>query len=189
MKLVVFGASGATGEELVAQALAKDHAVTAFARRPHAPGTRDAAAVAEAVRGQDAVISTLGVRNTFFPSALMQRSVANIVAAMDAAGVKRFVLMSAYGVGASRDDAPLLPRLIYCTFLRAIFADKEVAEERLRASALDWTIVYPVLLTNGPRTGHYRAGERLELHGLPTISRADVADFMLGEIASPRYLR
>jgi putative NADH-flavin reductase len=119
----------------------------------------------------------------------MQRSIANIMSAMQAASVKRIVLMSAFGVGASRRDAPLMPRLMYCTLLRAIFDDKEKAEERLRSSSLDWTIVYPVLLTNGPRTGHYRAGERLELHGLPTISRADVAHFMLAEITSPRYLR
>jgi putative NADH-flavin reductase len=141
------------------------------------------------VRGQDAVLSTLGVGNTLFPGALMQRSIANILPAMEVGGVKRIVLMSAFGVGASRRDAPLLPRLMYCTFLRAIFDDKEKAEERLRSSSLDWTIVYPVLLTNGPRTGRYRAGERLELQGLPTISRADVAHFMLEEIKSPRYVR
>jgi putative NADH-flavin reductase len=201
LKLALFGATGPTGEELVAQALAADHELTAFARRPadiaprgrlrvvQGDATRDALAVAEAVRGQDAVLSTLGVGNTLVPNALMQRSIANIVSAMQAASVKRIVLMSAFGVGASRRDAPLLPRLMYCTLLRAIFDDKEKAEERLRSSSLDWTIVYPVLLTNGPRTGRYRAGERLELHGLPTISRADVAHFMLAEIKSPRYLR
>jgi len=201
LKLALFGATGPTGEELVAQALAADHELTVFARRPPAiahrgrlrvvqgDATRDAAAVAEAVRGQDAVLSTLGVGNTLFPNALMQRSIANIVSAMQAASVKRIVLMSAFGVGASRRDAPLLPRLMYCTFLRAIFDDKEKAEERLRSSSLDWTIVYPVLLTNGARTGRYRAGERLELHGLPSISRADVAHFMLAEIMSPRYVR
>ena len=201
MKLALFGATGPTGEELLAQALAADHELSAFARRPAAIAprgrlrivqgdtTRDATAVAEAVRGQDAVLSTLGVRNSLFPGELMQRSMANILPAMEAAGVKRIVLMSAFGVGASRHDAPLAPRLMYCTFLRAIFDDKEKAEERLRASSLDWTIVYPVLLTNGPRTGRYRAGERLELHGLPTISRADVAHFMLAETVSPRYLR
>jgi putative NADH-flavin reductase len=201
LKLAVFGATGPTGEELVAQALAADHELTLFARRPAAIAprgrvrvvqgdtTRDAAAVADAVRGQNAVLSTLGVGGTLFPTNLMQRSVAHILPAMEAAGVKRIVLMSAFGVGASRHDAPLVPRLMYSTFLRAIFDDKEKAEERLRSSSLDWTIVYPVLLTNGPRTGRYRAGERLELHGLPTISRADVAHFMLAEITSPRYLR
>jgi putative NADH-flavin reductase len=201
LKLLIFGATGATGEELLAQALAKDHEVTAFVRRPSALAPRerlrivqgdttgDAGAVADAVRGEDAVLSTLGVGNTLFPRDLMQRSMASILPAMEAAGVKRIVLMSAFGVGASRHGAPLLPRLMYCTLLRAIFEDKEKAEERLRSTSLDWTIVYPVLLTNGARTGRYRAGERLELHGLPTISRADVADFMLAEAASRRYVR
>jgi putative NADH-flavin reductase len=56
-------------------------------------------------------------------------------------------------------------------------------------NGLDWTLVYPVTLTNGPRTGRYRAGERLVLHGLPRISRADVADFLLTQVDDVRYLR
>ena len=141
------------------------------------------------MRGQDAVASALGIGNTLFPNGLMQRSLANIMQAMERAGVRRLVLMSAFGVGASRHEAPLVPHLMYSTFLRCIFADKEAAEERLRARALDWTLVYPVLLTNGPLTGRYRAAEDLVLAGLPSISRADVAHFMLGELDRPRYLR
>jgi putative NADH-flavin reductase len=201
VKLLVFGATGPAGRQLVAQALEQGHEVTAFARRPEALAprarlrvlqgdtTRDAAAVAAAIRGQDAVVSALGVGNTFFPNGLMQRSLGNIVPAMQREGVKRLVVMSAFGVGDSKDDAPLIPRLMYCTLLSGIFADKRAAEDGLRASPLDWTIVYPVLLTNGPLTARYRAGERLELHGLPSIARADVAHFMLGEVAAPRYVR
>ena len=201
MKLVVFGATGPTGKELVAQALDRGYEVTAFARRPAAvpvrerlrvvPGdtVRDADAVADAVRGQDAVVSALGVRTSFFPRGLMQRSLANIVPAMEAAGVKRFVLMSAFGVGESKKDAPVGPRLMYHTLLACIFADKRAAEESLRRSELDWTIVYPVLLTNGPRSVRYRAAERLELRGFPSISRADVADFMLRELVERRFVR
>ena len=59
----------------------------------------------------------------------------------------------------------------------------------MRRSGLDWTLVYPVLLTNGPRTGQYRVGERLELRGMPRISRADVAEFILTQLASATYLR
>jgi putative NADH-flavin reductase len=201
LKLLVFGATGPTGRHLVSQALEQGHEVTAFARQPEAIAprerlrvlqgdtTRDAAAVAAAIRGKDAIVSALGVGNTFFPNGLMQRSLGNIVPAMEREGVKRLVLMSAFGVGASKDNAPLIPRIMYCTLLSGIFADKQAAEDELRASALDWTIVYPVLLTSGPATGRYRAGERLELHGVPTISRADVAHFMLGEISRPQYLR
>ena len=201
MKLAVFGATGPTGKELVSQALDRGYQVTVFARRPEAvpmrehlrivagDAARDAGAVAEAVRGQDAVLSALGVRTSFFPRGLMQRSLANIVPAMEAAGVRRFVLMSAFGVGESRKDAPIGPRLVYKTLLACIFADKRVAEESLKRSALEWTIVYPVLLTNAPRSVRYRAAERLELRGFPSISRADVADFMLRELVERRFVR
>jgi len=201
VKLAVFGATGPTGKELVSQALHRRYEVTVFARRPAAVAmheqlrvvagdvVRDAGAVAEAVRGQDAVVSALGVRASFFPRGLMQRSLANIVPAMAAAGVRRFVLMSAFGVGDSRKDAPVGPRLMHNTLLACIFADKRAAEEALKRSVLEWTIVYPVLLTNAPRSVRYRAAERLDLHGFPSISRADVADFMLRELVERRFVR
>ena len=75
------------------------------------------------------------------------------------------------------------------TLLRDIFADKLAGEQIVRRSALEWTIVYPVLLTDGPRTGSYRVGERLELSGFPKISRADVAEFMLKELYDAQYLK
>jgi putative NADH-flavin reductase len=187
---------------VVSQALAQGHEVTAFARRPQAVPAqqgrlrvaqgdtmRDPASIGEALKGQDAAVSALGLGQVFFPNRFMERSIGNIVPAMERAGVKRFVLMSALGVGESGRDAPLLPRFMYATLLSAIFADKARAEEELRKSSLDWTIVYPVLLTHGEMTGRYRAAERLELSGMPSISRADVAHFMLGELASPAYVR
>ena len=82
-----------------------------------------------------------------------------------------------------------LPRIAFHTLLRGLFADKKSAEEKLRASGLDWTIVYPVLLTNGPLTERYRVGERLKLHGMPRISRADVAHFILNQAQSGAFVR
>jgi len=202
MNLLIFGASGPTGRQVVAQALAQGNAVTVFVRDPRAfadvggrvrvvtgDATRDEAAIAEALRGQDAVVSTLGRRATFRSDRLMERSLGLIVPAMEAAGVKRLVLMSSFGVGASLNEAPFIPRLMYRVLLSDIFRDKAVAEARVRRSSLDWTVVHPVLLTDGPVTGRYRAGEHLELRGVPKISRADVAHFMLGEIAGREYLR
>jgi putative NADH-flavin reductase len=66
--------------------------------------------------------------------------------------------------------------------LRDIFADKRVAEELIKRSDLEWTIVHPTGLTNGPRTGRYRSGEHLPMHGFPTISRADTAHFILTQV-------
>ena len=97
--------------------------------------------------------------------------------------------VTAFGVGASRSEAPLIPRLMYRLLLSDIFADKLAAEDYLRGTRIEWTFVYPVLLTDGPRTGRYRAGEHLALRGLPKISRADVADFILRELRDAAYVR
>jgi len=121
--------------------------------------TRDGARVAEAVQGQDLVISALGRRSTFRSEELIARSMDAIVPSMKQAGVRRIILTSAFGVGDSLRDAPLIPG-----------------------------IMYRVLLTNGPLSGRYRAAERLELHGMPKISRADVAHCILAEAESPRFV-
>jgi len=200
MKILVFGATGPTGQQIVKQALARGHAVTAFVRRPEGlaitdgnlrivPGevTQDPPRVAEAMRGQDLVISALGRRSSFRSDRLISRSMGVIVPAMAQAGVRRMILMSSFGVGESLRDAPLIPGIMFRVLLSDIFADKKSAEDQLRGSGLDWTIVHPVLLTNGPLTGRYRAAERLELRGMPKISRADVAHFILAEAENPAY--
>ena len=112
-----------------------------------------------------------------------------IVPAMAQAGIGRMILMSSFGVGESLRDAPLIPGIMFRVLLRDIFADKKSAEDELRRSGLDWSIVYPVLLTNGPLTGRYRVAERLDPRGMPKISRADVAHFILAEAENPAYLR
>lgn len=201
MKILIFGASGPTGLQVAKQALDRGHAVTAFVRDPAkfaiaderlrlvaGDTTRDASAIAEAMRGQDVVVSSLGRHLTLKSDHLIERSLRLIVPAMERAGVRRLVLLSAFGVGASRRDAPLLPRLMQLVLLRDIFADKLAGESIVRQSGLDWSLVYPVMLTDGPLTGRYRVGERLELHGLPKISRADVAHFIVNELERPAYL-
>ena len=85
--------------------------------------------------------------------------------------------------------APPLPRIFHTTLLRWIFADKVAGEAIVTASGLDWTIVHPPLLTNGPATGHYKVAEAPVLSGFPRISRADVAHFMAGTLASAQWKR
>jgi putative NADH-flavin reductase len=199
LKVLVFGATGPTGRELVAQALEQQHEVTVFARRPRGfpagvrevqgDAMREPQAIEESLQGREAVLCALGTGKVLFPNRLMERSLGNIVPAMERAGVGRLILMSAFGVGDTARDAPLVPRVLYATMLAGVFADKARGEERVRAGTLDWTIVYPTVLTDGPRTGTYRAGERLALEGLPTISRADVAHFMLAQLTSGAYIR
>ena len=149
----------------------------------------DSAVLHAAVPGQDAVVSTLGVGQSFKSGHLISRSAPAIVAAMRQHGVRRLVFMSAFGVGATRRDTPLLPLVFIATLLRDIYTDKEAGEQSIVTSDLDWTIAYPVALTDGPRTGRYRVGERLSLSGFPRISRADVADFLLRQVEDRSYVR
>lgn len=202
MKIVVFGASGPTGRQVVSQALAAGHEVTAFVRNPDAfdlrherlriavgDTTRDDAKVAEAIRGQEVVVSALGRRNSFKSGNLIRLSLQSIVSAMERNGVRRLLVVSAFGVGESHRDAPLLPRIMYRLLLTDIFADKKAAEDDLTRSSVDWTLAYPTLLTHGPLTETYRVGERLELSGMPKVARADVAHFILSQLERRDYVR
>lgn len=191
MKLCILGGTGGTGRQIVVQALDAGHDVTLLVRDRAKAGAehprlkvivgdlQDVAALADAMRGQDAVISAIGRGYSFKSEHLIERSVPGIIAAMKATGVRRLVFTSAVGVGASIADAPLLGRLFFSTLLRGIYADKLIGDQLIRSSGLDWTIVQPSQMTDGPLTRRYRSGERLALSGMARISRADVAHFLL----------
>jgi putative NADH-flavin reductase len=200
--LLVLGPTGGTGRQVVSQALDAGHQVTAFARSPDKMPVRHdrlrivvgdvtagGPALRDAVRGQDVVISALGRGTSFKADNLMQRAVPPIVAAMHANHVGRLIFVSAMGVGDTSRAAPLLPRIFHRLLLRGIFADKRAAEELIRRSDLDWTIVHPTGLTNGLLTRTYRSGEHLALSGFPTISRADTAHFILNQLEDQRFVR
>ncbi len=202
MRLLVLGATGPTGRHVVDQGLAAGHEVTAFVRDPAKLPVRherlrvvagdltfDGPALDDAMRGQDAVISAIGVGQSFAPRRLFELSMPRVIAAMERAGVKRIVQISAFGVGDTFAQIPLVPRIFVRTLLARIYTDKEKGEEILKRSDRDWTLVYPAGLTNGPRTGNYRFGEHVELRGFPTISRADVADLMLRAVTDPAMVR
>ncbi|MBP1778129.1 MAG: nucleoside-diphosphate sugar epimerase [candidate division NC10 bacterium] len=201
-RLLILGATGGTGQHILSQALQQGREVTVFVRSPQklttvhdhlrivqGDVTRDPGPLADSVRGQDAVISALGVGNSLKSGGLIAASMKAIVAATEREGVRRLIFMSAYGVGATRIDVPLLPRILMRLLLRDLYADKAAAEEDLRRSSLDWTLVYPATLTNGPATGQWRAGERLALSGFPRVPRADVARFILAQVEDATYLR
>ena len=201
-KLLVLGATGGTGRHVVAMARRQGHEVTVLVRDPARLGPEreglrvltgsvgeDRKALKEALRGQDAVISALGAGTSLRSGGLIARSVPAILSAMDARGVRRLILTSAYGVGQTLRDVPPVPRLLMRLLFRDLYADKAAGEERLRGSSFDWTVVYPVTLTNGTETGRYRVGERLALRGFPRISRADVAAFLLSQVDDRTYVR
>ena len=125
---------------------------------------------------------------------LVEKNVALSVAlrtkeAMEQAGVKRLILVSAFGVGDSFNDASAIQKFFFRTVLRSIYGDKATADAMIEASPLQWTIVRPVALANTRRTGNYRVGEQLKLSGFPRVSRADVADFMIRELNEQRWVR
>jgi putative NADH-flavin reductase/nitrate/TMAO reductase-like tetraheme cytochrome c subunit len=201
-RILVLGATGGTGQHVLAQALQQGHEVTALVRHPErltlthdrlrviaGSVTDDSPVLADAVRGQAAVISTLGAGRSFSSGGLISQSVPRIVRVMEQQGVRRLVFTSAFGVGDTRRDVPLVPRIFIRVLLGDIYRDKASGESALRASSLDWTLVYPSGLSDGPAAGHWRAGERLSLRGFPQIARADVASFLLSQIDDPAYVR
>jgi len=200
-KILVVGATGGTGRSVVTQALDAGHHVTVFVRNPEklalrhdrlrvvaGDATSGGPTLGEAVKGQDAVISSLGRGRSFKAHALMQRSVPHLLEAMRDHKVRRFIFMSAMGVGETRRDSPLMSRIFASLFLKGIFADKLAGEALIKRSNLEWTIVHPSLLTDGPLTGRYQVGERLALTGMPKISRADTAHFILTQVEARAYV-
>ena len=202
MKIVVFGASGGTGQEIIRRALDQGHEVTAFVRdqrklaikhgKPHVvvgDVLKDQSAITGAIAGKGAIICALGVANSLKSAGLIAGGMAAIVPAAKKHYVRRLILISAFGVGDNSRNAPLVPRLMYRLLLGDIYRDKKAGEDIVKASGLDWTILHPVMLTTGPRTGTYRSGERLDLRGIPKVSRADVAHFALAQLEDKTFLR
>jgi len=199
LRLLVFGATGGTGRQVVRLALEQGHEVTAFARMPAAVTLEhanlavlagdalDAAAVSAAVAGHDVVILALGTREG--DDWILPQATAYICAAMRRQGVHRLICVTTLGVGESR--AQLGPTFaVLAVDLSETLAEKEAQEQVIRASALDWIIVRPGALTDGPHTGVYRCVTDPAV-ALPRawIARADVADFILKHLAGDAYLR
>lgn len=199
MKIVIFGSTGGTGREIVKQGLEHGHEVTAFARNAaklndlwHGElkiiegDAVDYAAVERAIVGQDAVLSALG-SPTLKKNTVLTEATVNIIKAMEKHGVRRFICETSLGVGDSRDQPGLIfNNLVVPFFLKNAFAEKELQERLIKKSELDWIIVRPGRLTNGNRTGNYRYGLNKSITG--SVSRADVADFMLRQLNSDEYL-
>jgi len=201
MKVVILGATGGTGRELAKQALDLGHNVTAFIRNPSKLSVKheklavvqgdmlDPASLERAIAGQDAVISALGSPG-LGKSTDLSDATAHIIRTLNASGVRRLIFESTIGIGDSKDHMPWLARKTFIPLLlKNIFADKEIQERYIKDSSLDWIIVRPARLTNGPRTGKYRIGTEIsERATSKTISRADVAEFMLQQLSDDTFL-
>jgi len=198
MKIVVIGASRGIGREVVEQAVARGHEVTALLRDPgkvtleHARlhKVRGDVGKPEDVRstlsGQDAVCTCVGVNPTRGPVELFSRGARNVLAALQDAPATKYVAVTGIGAGDSRGHGGFFyDRIFQPLLLATIYADKDREEELIKASGADWLIVRPGFLTNGPRTGVYRAITDLSGVTAGKISRADVADFILNQLESP----
>lgn len=204
MKLVIFGATGGIGRELVKQALAAGHDVTALVRNPSklaagphlrvlAGNALDGDAVSGAIAGQEAVITALGSRS-LNDSVLLPRSMAHILAGMKQHGVRRLIVTGASGTMPKAEErlGPVkrgIFRLVKATLLRKPFASQTDMQKMVRGSDTEWTIVQPPRLLNAPGSGRIRIdGEALPANGV-TIPRADVAQFMLEQLGSADWVR
>jgi uncharacterized protein YbjT (DUF2867 family) len=193
LKVVVFGATGGTGRQLVRQATDAGHEVTAVTRssppascssvRWLTADLSDQHAVAAALAGQDAVLSALGPTGRG-PATICADATERIAYGMPDGG--RLVVLSAYGAGDSR-HRNLYNRLLWLT-LAAKMRDKEAMEQVVRSSRTEWTIVRPSFLTNGPGRVAWRAQPDLRMRVTSRISRADVAAFMLAEASNGRFV-
>jgi putative NADH-flavin reductase len=203
MKIVVFGASGGTGRELIRQAVEGGHEVTAFARRTADSdsvflGARvvqgdvtDPAAVTSALAAQAAALSALGAPTPFQPYPSFLEGLKNVLLGLERGGGRRLVYLSFVGVPESRDQFGVLGKyLIAPRVLTHATEGHRQNEEMIKSSSLDWTIVRAAKLTDGGRTSTYRVGEQLVPRGIvPSISRADVAHSMLAQLERPEYVR
>jgi len=199
VKVLIIGASGATGQILMHEALAQGHEVTALARDPSALASEDhrlrvlqgdaldASSVEAAVAGQDAVLSALGTRSAR-PTTLFSESTNNIISAMDKHGVRRLVCITGIGAGDSKGHVGFLYDRVMLPFVvKNIYEDKTRQEEAIKQSDLEWVIVRPARLTDESAKGEYN----VFLGGsytAKTISRADVAAFMLAQLTDDTYV-
>jgi uncharacterized protein YbjT (DUF2867 family) len=201
MKVLVLGATGGTGRHIVREARANGHTVVALVRsRANAQplegaeliegDARDESALASALEGCDGVVSSLGTGvSPFREVTLLSTATRALVNAMRRQEVRRLVCITGLGAGDSRGHGGFLfDRLLYPLLLRNVYADKDRQEDAVRASGLDWVLVRPVVLSDDAPTGRVRALTDLSGVNGGKIPRADVARFVVEQLASDAWL-
>jgi uncharacterized protein YbjT (DUF2867 family) len=199
MKVLVIGATGATGQHAVRKLLARGDDVTAFARNPAAVtekhdrlkiaqgDARDAGSLDRAMQGQDAVFAAFGPRSLKRDD-LAETFMRNLLAAMKKHGVRRLVNLSAWGAGDSAPNAVFFFKIVKATILRNVFADKDRGEALLVASDIDYVNVRPGRLIDEPARGGVKTS--MDGRGIkPLLTRADLADFMIEQLSGDTWVR
>ena len=203
--VLIIGASRGIGLATVKRALKAGHSVRAMSRSATAirlrdpklekldGDARDRDTIERALVGVDAVIQTLGISSDpeliLTGTRLFSAATRILVRAMEASTVRRLICVTGFGAGNSRGRGGILYNLASALLLGRIYADKDVQERIIRRSQLDWTVVRPTILTNGPRTKAYRVLTDPRDWAPGFISRADVADFLVKQIDDTNLLR
>jgi putative NADH-flavin reductase len=202
-RVLVVGASRGIGLETVKAALTAGHEVRALARsavaiddarlEKVAGDALDPPTIERSLAGIDAVIETLGA--AFGPRAMLEgttlfsKATRALVDAMTKSGVRRLIAVTGFGAGDSRGHGGFLyDAIVFPIVLKRVYDDKDVQEQIIRRSGLDWTIVRPGMLTSGPATGQYRVLTEPASWKAGAISRADVADFLVRQIADRGHI-
>jgi putative NADH-flavin reductase len=201
MKLIIFGATGRTGKLLVEQALAAGHEVTAYVRNASKLALtqpkfkviegklNEAQKMTEAVKGQDVVLVALGQVKGGSKS-VMKEAAEAITSLMNKVGVRRLITVTGAGVAQPGDEPKWFNKFMSFmlnTFAKDVLQDSVKHVDIVRSSGLEWTIVRVPRLTDGERKGNYRVG-KVGVDDGPSISRADVADFMLKQVTDKSYI-
>ncbi|AFY92220.1 NAD(P)-dependent oxidoreductase [Chamaesiphon minutus] len=200
MKIAIIGASRGIGAELLKAAIEDSHEVTALVRDPaklnaNIPGLKvikgdilDPSSVAAAIAGQEAICICIGIPPTRKPVDVFSRGTQNILGAIETGSNQKLILVTGIGAGDSKGHGGFFyDRILNPLLLANNYADKDRAESLVKASNIDWLIVRPGFLTDGPQTGKYRVIDNLSGVTAGKISRADVADFILKQLASPTH--
>lgn len=196
MKIIVFGATGGVGQSVVKQAVENGFEVTAFVRTPEKLQTThekltiikgdafNQQEVTAAIAGHDAVVSCLGSSQGMKKSTELQDMVKNIVAGMQEQDVKRIVYTASAGI---YNELPGISGKLMMGMLKNALTDHRAAVDWIESHGLNYTIVRPMGLTNGPFSGQYREAAEGVPEKAKSISRADVAHFILKALKNPQY--
>ncbi len=202
MKIVVFGATGGTGKNVVERALAAGHEVVAAVRRPEAVVARErlrvckadvleADSVASAIQGTDAVICCVGPASNAKPGTLISVAAKNIVDGCAKVGVRRVVLESGM-ITSDGTELTFLGRTavgVFAMIFPKLKADKLIAEATVTGSSLDWVIVRPPALGHSPPSGKYLAAPGAQVMPAKTLSHADCAEALLKAATDTTWVR
>lgn len=204
MNIAIFGATGPTGHQLIAQALAAGHTVTTFVRSADRLPTEgrnklrvvvgevlnDQAKINQAIVGQDVVFSALGSSVRKGGDPVNSQGNRNIIAAMNKHGVRRFICVSTIGI---KDTVARMSKLTHFVLRMVIgterLADAAMSEDVVTASEVDWTLVRPPRLVDGDAKGNLTADARLHTKFSAELRRADLAAFMLAEAENNAFVR